>query len=326
MGGLSTLGRSSLGGSIRALANQQRAIRAGEKAEAIRLEGVKRQGAADERAERGMRVQEGRLEIQQKEADAKYNELYVVPRSLSMLTNKARHPKVKQRMKDTMSKYMKTENTTNLYNMDAWFKEHKDVIPEWKKEDWSDTRGKLNYALTNLSSTDGDVKKEVDGILGSHGWVLKRPLKKHADVEEAIQAADDQLLRIDPVVEKSKRAREAAVEKAKIEEAKAKEAEGKTKKLTQAQLIDDTRGHYNLLMKIMIDPDTGVLREGQEEAYNNLLTRMSADLRAIGQGKEPSWLKTQNYTTKDDLKKGYDSGELTWDEVDRIMKERGWSK
>ena len=36
MGGLSTLGRSSLGGSIRALANQQRAIRAGEKAEAIR--------------------------------------------------------------------------------------------------------------------------------------------------------------------------------------------------------------------------------------------------------------------------------------------------
>ena len=324
MGFFADVGRSSLGGSIRALADQQRAIRAGKKQEAIRQDTLGRQRKQDERDERRVKVSEGHLEVAKNKADAQYNELHVVPRSLASLTGSVQHPNVKQRIADTMTGYMKTENTTSAYNMKKWLEEYKNFIPEWKKEDWGDTRNKLNYALKNFSNKD--TTDEVGKVLGANAWVLKRPLKKYEDVEEALQVVDDQFLRIDPIVEKAKRARELTAEKAKADEAKAKEAEGETKPLTQAQLIDDTRGHYTLLMKIMIDPDTGVLRSGQEEAYNNLLSRMSADLRAIGQGEEPSWLKTQKYATKEDLKKAYDAEELTWDEVDRIMKERGWSK
>ena len=336
MGGLSTLGQStrtsgqySLPATFKALADEQRAIRAGQ-AKALQDENKRVADAAqlnleNDRANRRLKIAQAKEDREQKIADAEYKEKYEDKHSTSTITNRAEHPAVKERMTKTLAPYTTGPNLINADGTEKWWEKYNGDIPSWKTEEWGSSRSKLEFARDNYTSSDTDKKNEAKKIAGEHGWIFNKQLDLNG-IEAAIQKCDDMLLRLDPVVEKARRKRESDAQKAKLAAVKAKEDEGKTKELTKAQLIDDTRGHYSMLMKIMIDPDTGIIRSGQEKAYNSLLSKMTTDQKAIGRGEQPSWLKTKEYKTKEDLKKGYDAGNLTWDEVDEIMKERGWSE
>jgi hypothetical protein len=64
---------------------------------------------------------------------------------------------------------------------------------------------------------------------------------------------------------------------------------GKIGGLSIDQLVDNTRGHYNMQMRAMIDPDTGLVRSGQEAAYADVLKKYNEDQMLIAQGKAPKW-------------------------------------
>ncbi len=58
---------------------------------------------------------------------------------------------------------------------------------------------------------------------------------------------------------------------------------------TPQQLVDDTRGYYNLKMKTLLDED-GFVKEGMEDEYKALTDRLDADMQLINKGERPSWL------------------------------------
>lgn len=58
------------------------------------------------------------------------------------------------------------------------------------------------------------------------------------------------------------------------------------------KLIDDTRGYYARKEKTLLD-DMGWVKEGKEEEFRNLTSRMDKDFKLIRQGKLPSWLEEE---------------------------------
>ena len=64
---------------------------------------------------------------------------------------------------------------------------------------------------------------------------------------------------------------------------------GKIGGLSIDQLVDNTRGHYNMQMRAMIDPDTGLVRSKQEAAYAEVLKKYNDDQALIAKGLPPKW-------------------------------------
>jgi len=57
----------------------------------------------------------------------------------------------------------------------------------------------------------------------------------------------------------------------------------------QAKMIDDTRGYYQVKMRVLLDEDN-LVKEGMEDEYRALSDRLDEDLARIGRGETPSWL------------------------------------
>lgn len=211
MGFLKDLGRSTLGGELRAVANRQLAIRQG-KAVAIQ------QGITNRRAERTLKVQEDRLAIDQRKADAEFRKWHD-PQPLTKLIGAVRHPKGKQFVTETMQPFMKTELTSSAFNMKQWGDAYNDTLPQKKVGWWTATQKELQFANDNFGKkgdkANKDIADNVQKALDNNVWVLNRPLKTKADIEEALQSANNELLRLDPVVEKARLKRRADAEDAR---------------------------------------------------------------------------------------------------------------
>ncbi len=86
-----------------------------------------------------------------------------------------------------------------------------------------------------------------------------------------------------------KRAAEMADKKAIIDYRAEVESKSKRDDYTPQQLVDDTRGYYNLKMKTLLDED-GFVKEGMEDEYKALTDQLDADMQLINKGEKPSWL------------------------------------
>uniref|UniRef100_A0A6M3IH32 Uncharacterized protein n=1 Tax=viral metagenome TaxID=1070528 RepID=A0A6M3IH32_9ZZZZ len=68
----------------------------------------------------------------------------------------------------------------------------------------------------------------------------------------------------------------------------------------KAKLVDDTRAFYSQKAKLMLDPDTGLVRMGPDNdvdkyvrEYNELMRQMNSDMVRINKGNLPKWLSEE---------------------------------
>jgi len=71
----------------------------------------------------------------------------------------------------------------------------------------------------------------------------------------------------------------------------------KTYETDKSKQIDDTRAYYSAKAKLILDPDTGLVRQGPAgdpdkytREYNELMRQMKTDMVRIDKGKKPTWL------------------------------------
>ena len=68
---------------------------------------------------------------------------------------------------------------------------------------------------------------------------------------------------------------------------KEQERELKEREYTISKKMDDVRQTYNTMEKHMLDPITGLVKQGYEKQHKNLFKNMQADLTAVTYGKKP---------------------------------------
>jgi len=95
--------------------------------------------------------------------------------------------------------------------------------------------------------------------------------------------------------------------------------EKKTYETNKAQQIDDTRSYYHEESRQLMDPESGLIRQGPADnptkyidEYQKILGRMKKDMKRIKNGKLPSWYEGENVGAKSD------------DDISKILTDGGY--
>ena len=167
MGGLSTLGRSRLGQSFRALADRQRAIRAGKKQEAIR---VHRQGQADElfklnktNAEQTRDINAIKLEREKELQRVRQSPQHIQSRVSSIFQNPMLQNKYTQGFRtfvgDPKAQTAKTYMLEEYFKTITGTKEGTANLKLEKQEAWAKTEADMEWLRMNFKPPGGDEAK-----------------------------------------------------------------------------------------------------------------------------------------------------------------------
>ena len=96
------------------------------------------------------------------------------------------------------------------------------------------------------------------------------------------------------------------------------------KPYTPQQLVDDTRGYYQVKMKTMLDED-GFIKPGMESQYETLTNQLESDMATINQGKKPSWLTGKKQLTPELAKEYLNKAGGDKEKARKAAKQEGYS-
>ena len=161
-------------------------------------------------------------------------------------------------------------------------------VKTWTKSDNPELKQE-GERLTALGP-EGIVREFHNKLLQADVFLEEQGFGKVLD--DKIKASQKRITELGKPYQPSNRTEKMAdiKEEAEIKQGAIKKFKSGDYEQDKAKLVDDTRGYYNLKMRVMLDED-GYVKPGMEGEYNTLSQKMDDDLSQIGSGKLPSWLK-----------------------------------
>lgn len=154
-----------------------------------------------------------------------------------------------------------------------------------------------NQSMIDEAMKKGDVQKAAK--LKENSEALKRNLSVAQAKSDIYQKQQEMEIKQREIAVKERNARTA--------EANTSGSGGGYEK-DKAKLVDDTRAFYSSQAKLLLDPESGLIRQGPKgnpnkyiKEYAALQKQQKADMRKISKGELPSWFGEDEKKSDDDI-------------------------